>query len=273
MDAIPPRRIGRTGLMLPMLGLGAMDTPESPEGAATIAAALDEGVRFIDTARDYAGSEMLLGRVFRERGGAGDAFVASKTFSRTASGAQYDIDRSLRVLGLPQIPLYQLHDISTREAWDAAMAEGGALDGLKTAQYRGLIAHIGVSTHDLDLARECITSGEFDTIMLEYSAFDPAASPVIDLAAEHDVAVIVMRPVGGSGRTSVMRQRIAGGTAGILTPANLLRYAWSHPGVSIAIPGARHPDRITQNAHTARSYAPMPAAERAELERAARGLW
>lgn len=272
MDAIPLRRLGRTGLMLPMLGLGAMDTPDSPEGAATIAAALGEGVRFIDTARDYAGSEMLLGGVFRERG-PGGAFVASKTFSRTASGAQYDVDRSLQVLGLPQIPLYQLHDISTRAAWEAATGEDGALEGLKAAQYRGLIAHIGVSTHDLEIARECVTSGEFDTIMVEYSAFDPAAGPVIDLAAAREVGVIVMRPVGGSGRTSVMRQRIADGTAGILTPANLLRYAWSHPGLSIAIPGARHPGRITENAATARSFAPMDAAEREALEAAARELW
>src|SRR5690606_6610783 len=115
----------------------------------------------------------------------------------------------------------------TEDAWNEAMGPDGALEGLKAAQYRGLIGHIGVSTHNLELARRLILSGEFATIMLEYSAFYPESAPVLELAAEHDVGVIVMRPLGGSGRTSVMRRRIAEGTAGILTPANLLRYVLS----------------------------------------------
>ena len=64
---------------------------------------------------------------------------------------------------------------------------------------------------------------------------------LIELAAERDVGVIVMRPLGGSGRTSVMRGRMADGDEGPLTPANLLRYVLSNPGVSVAIPGARYP--------------------------------
>src|SRR5690606_31482798 len=116
-------------------------------------------------------------------------------------------------------------------------------------------------------------SGEFDTVMLEYSAFFPQTAPLIDLAAEHDVGVIVMRPVGGSGRTTTMRGMIADGYDGPLTPANLLRYAWSHPGVSVAIPGARYPTRIEENVATALSYEPMSDAEKRELEQAASELY
>lgn len=115
-------------------------------------------------------------------------FIASKTFSRTADGAQWDVDRSLRALGVSQVDLYQLHDISRPEAWDEAMAETGALAGLKAAQYRGLVRHIGVSSHHLDLVREAITSGEFDAVMLEYSAFYPESRPLIELAAARTLA-------------------------------------------------------------------------------------
>jgi predicted aldo/keto reductase-like oxidoreductase len=249
-----------------------MDTPHSAEAFETVVTAIQSGITFIDTAREYEGSEHLLGRVIREHGVQG-VHIASKTFRRTASGAQYDIDRSLSVLGLPKLTLYQLHDISTPQAWSEATAEGGALEGLQTARYRGLIEFIGVSCHDLDVARLCIESGEFDTIMLEYSAFSPESAPMLALAAERDLGVIVMRPVGGSGRTTTMRGNIERGVAGVLTPANLLRYVLSNPAASVAIPGARYPDRVLANAATASVFTPMPAAEREDLEAAARALY
>ncbi|MBM3140270.1 MAG: aldo/keto reductase [Chloroflexi bacterium] len=272
MPALKRRRLGRTGLIVAELGLGAMDTPESPEGPDTLRAALDLGIDFVDTAREYAGSEFMIGQEVRARGGA-RFHIATKTFSHTIAGSQRDVDRSLGMLGVERIDLYQLHDISTPAAWDEAMGEDGALEGLLVAQYRGLIGHIGVSTHDLEIGRRAIESGAFDTVMLEYSAFAPESAPLIELAAERDVGVIVMRPVGGSGRTSVMRTRLAEGSAGALTPANLLRYVLSHPGVSVAIPGARHPSRIHENVATATSYEPMDEAERRALEAEAARLY
>lgn len=258
--------------MAPELGLGAMDTPHSPEALETVAAAVDLGIGFIDTARDYEGSEQLLGRYVRERGAGGVRF-ASKTFGRTANKVQYDVDRSLTVLGVERIALYQLHDVSSTGTWHSVVGDGGALAGLRAAQDRGLIGHIGASCHDLNVARLVIESGEFDTVMMEYSAFFPASAPLIELAAERDVGVIVMRPVGGSGRTSVMRGRIAAGYSGPLTPANLLRYVWSNPGVSVAIPGARYPSRVRANVETALHYEPMSEREKREIERAAKDLY
>jgi aryl-alcohol dehydrogenase-like predicted oxidoreductase len=266
------RRLGRTGLLVAELGLGAMDTPTSPEAAETLGTALDLGIEVVDTAREYTGSEFLIGQLVRERGGA-DFHIATKTFSHGIDGSQRDVDRSISVLGVPRVSLYQLHDISTTQAWDEVMGEEGALAGLKIAQYRGLIDHIGLSSHSVEVLRAAIDSGEFDTVMLEYSAFFPETAPLIDRAQEHDVGVIVMRPLGGSGRTSAMRGRIAAGDDGPLTPANLLRYVLSHPGVSVAIPGARHPSRIRENVATASAYEPMDAEERRALEEAAARLY
>lgn len=272
MAELARRRLGRTDLRVAELGLGAMDTPTTAEGPETLTTALDLGIDFVDTAREYAGSEFLIGQVVRERGGA-DFHIATKTFSHGLDGSQRDVDRSLSVLGVPRVSLYQLHDISTPEAWDEVMGEDGALAGLKIAQYRGLVDHIGLSSHSVEVLRIAIESGEFDTVMLEYSAFFPETAPLIALAQERDVGVIVMRPLGGSGRTSAMRGRITAGEAGPLTPANLLRYVLSHPGVSVAIPGARHPSRIHENVATAAAYEPMDEAERRTLEQAAAQLY
>ncbi len=262
--------------MVTELGLGAMDTPQSAEGAETLAAALDRGVNFVDTAREYEGSEFLIGQELRARGVAGlhtDFHIESKTFSQTLDGSQRDVDRSLSMLGVESISLYQLHDISTAEAWRRVMQADGALAGLKVAQYRGLLAHIGLSSHDNDVLRRAIVSGQFETVMIEYSAFFPGTAALIELAAERDVGVIVMRPLGGSGRTSVLRGRIADGDGGPLTPANLLRYVLSNPAVSVAIPGARHPSRVHENVETATAYEAMSTVERRELEAEAARLY
>ena len=271
-SALKRRRLGRTGLEVTELGLGAMDTPGSPEGAATLQAALDAGIDFVDTAREYAGSEFLIGQEVRARG-AKTFHVATKSFARTADGVQRDVDRSLSMLGVERIDLYQLHDVTTPEAFAQVMGEDGALEGLKIAQYRGLIEHIGVSTHDLATARLLIESGEFATIMLEYSAFSPESAPIIELARAHDVGVIVMRPLGGSGRTSVIRGRLAQGTAGLLTPANLLRYVLSNPAVAVAIPGASYPSRVQENVATALTYEPLTEPEQRALEAATAGFY
>ena len=272
MPDLQTRRLGRTGLEVVAVGLGAMDTPHSPEATATVHAAIDGGINFIDTARDYAGSEYLLGQVIRERGGL-DFHVATKTFARSADGAQRDVDRSLSILGVEAVDLYQLHDVSTLDAWERSIdEEHGALAGLRIAQVRGLVRYIGVSTHNLEVLRLIVESDAFDAVMVDYSAFAPEPVALIEAAHARDIGVIVMRPVGGSGRTSVMRGQLDRGEAGPLTPANLLRYVLSHPGVSVAIPGARYPSRVRENLDTLAGFAPMPAEEQRALELAARAF-
>ena len=272
MTELKKRRLGRTGLMVTAVGLGAMDTPTSREGPETLSTALDLGVNFVDTAREYDGSEFLIGRAVRERG-AGGFHISSKTFSRTMDGSQRDVDRSLTVLGVESIDVYLLHDVSTDQAWDEVMGPNGALEGLKIARYRGLIQHIGLSSHNLDVLRRSITCGEFDAMMVEYSAFFPESATVIELAGARDIGVIAMRPVGGSGRASVIRGRISEGYSGLLTPAGLLRYVLTNEGVSVAIPGARYPSRVHENVTTAAHLSPMTVAERSQIEAEAAKLY
>ena len=68
MAGIGRRVLGSTGIEVAELGLGAMDTPTSKEGPATFRAALDLGIDFVDTAREYSGSEFLIGEEVRARG-------------------------------------------------------------------------------------------------------------------------------------------------------------------------------------------------------------
>ena len=261
------RRLGRTNLMVTELGLGAMDTPQAKEGGETLQVALNLGMNFVDTAREYKDSEYLIGEVIRARVDK-DFYVATKTFSRTRDGCQYEVDRSLKVLGVDKVDLYQLHDVSSLEAWEQVMHEGGALEGLQIARVRGLIDYIGISSHSIEVLEKAVTCGEFDTVMLEYSAFYRETESLIPLAKEADVGVIVMRPLGGSGRTSSIRTRISEGNSS-LTPTMLLTYVLSNPDISIAIPGVRFPSRVRENVELALSYQPFDQTKRRDCEREA----
>ena len=255
--------------MVTELGLGAMDTPQVPEGEETLQVALDLGVDFIDTAREYQGSEHLIGQVIRARGGK-KFRISTKTMRRDRDGSQHDVDRSLGLLGTDSIDLYQLHDVSSPESWDAVMRDDGALVGLKIARERGLIGHIGISSHSLDILEKAITCGEFETVMLEYSAFFPQTEGLIALARESDVGVIVMRPLGGSGRMSSVRTQMRATDQKVFpTPTILLQYVLSNSDIAVAIPGTRYPSRIWENVDLALNYEPLDETEKRACERGA----
>ena len=57
------------------------------------------------------------------------------------------------------------------------------------------------------------------------------------------------------------------------TPALLLRYVLSNPGVSVAIPGARYPDRVRRNVDLCLNYEPLTDAEKRRCEQAAKALY
>ena len=252
--------------MVSELGLGAMDTPTSNEGLDTLTTAIDNGIDFVDTAREYYGSEYLIGQAFTKRHKSA-VYISTKTFSRTKDGAQYEIDKSLRTLGVTKIHVYQLHDVSTWETWNQVTKNNGALEGLKIAQARGLIDHIGISSHDLSILEKAIISGLFETVMLEYSAFYNKTYHLINKAKERDIGVIVMRPLGGSGRMSRLRNLMKSLDQPSEINSNiLLQYVLSNPNISVVIPGCSYPSRIKENVQLALTYSPFSSAQQKYCE-------
>ena len=250
--SIRKRKLGNTDLLVTELGFGAMDTPFSPDANTTLHCALDQGINFIDTARIYQNSEYLLGQVIRERGKK-DFYIATKTINRSASGAQYDVDKSLSLLGIDCIDIYQLDDLSIND-WSISTGKDGALEGLRIAQARGLIRYIGFSSHDISLLRKAIRSNLFDTVMIEFSVFFTETLWLIKEAFDRGLGIIAMRPLGGSGRTTSIET--AGKTARpfTLSVAELLTYTLSNKNLAVAIVGSSHPQRVFDNVETAVNY-------------------
>jgi len=266
------RRLGRTNLQVTELGFGAMDTPQVPEGKDALLSAINLGVNFIDTARIYDGSEFLIGQILPSFN-RDDLIIASKTINRTRDGAQHDVDRSLSLMNLNRIDLYQLDDVAM-EDWDLILQENGALEGLKIAKYRGLINYIGISSHDLSLIDIAIESKLFDTVMIEYSAFYSETYNLTKKAYQNDIGVIAMRPLGGSGRMNSLRTVMERNSLlDNITPSNLLEFVLSNSNISVSIVGTRYPDRVKSNVETALHYKHLNNNEKEKCKQAAGKLF
>lgn len=266
MSSLRKRRLGRTGLSVSELGLGAAHVAGVAEGEETLLRAFALGVDFVETSRIYKGSEFLIGRALRQLPdrGAG-VHVASKTLQRSRSGALRDLERSLDHLGLETVDIYQACNVYD-ESWEAVMAPGGALDALREARENGWVRFIGISSHSARVLRLAVESGEFDTVQLAHSPFSRAAEGAIRLARRTDVGVIVMKPFGGFGMLGSLKHSPYEGR---LSATILLRYALSNAQVSVVIPGVRFPAEVEENVALAQSYEPMTSGQRARVRKLA----
>lgn len=171
------RKIGR--LKVSKVGLGCNNFGsriDEGETAQVVAAALDQGINFFDTAEIYGGtlSETFLGRALGSR--RKDVIIATKfgyESGEVKGGASPEnivraCEGSLRRLGTDVIDLYQLHVPDP----EVPIAETlGALDQLVKS---GKVREIGCSNFDAAMLREAAETAEgaqFVSVQNEYSLF------------------------------------------------------------------------------------------------------
>jgi len=190
--------LGKTGIEAVRLGFGGIPIQrlEEREAVEVVRYAVEKGMDFIDTSRMYTTSETRIGKALRETDRR--VTLATKSWSRTSDGIQKDIDISLRELGRDYIDIYQCHGVSSMEDYRLVTAPGGALEGLHRARERGVIGHIGVTSHSLDVLETVLEDGLFETIMVCYSFLEPAAGDrIIPRARAKGVGVLAMKPFSG----------------------------------------------------------------------------
>ena len=222
----PTRRLGRTGLIVSELGYGAWGIGKSmwvgAEDETSLAAlreAIEQGVRFIDTALAYGNghSEELVGSAVRTSGE--EVVIATKIPPKNQSwpakpgddvGEMYPgswitecTERSLSNLGLGTIDVQQLH------TWtDDWVREGDWAQAVATLKEQGKIRFFGVSIRNFDPGSvlQLVKSGLVDTVQVIYSVFEQGpAQELLPAAREHDVGIIVRVPFDEGGLTGRIR--------------------------------------------------------------------
>jgi len=191
-------RLGKTELMVTRIGFGGIpiQTPPEDEAIRIVRDSLELGVNYIDTSRVYTNSEERIGKAIAGR--RSEVLLATKSVSRTPDAILADLDQSLRNLQTDYIDLFQFHNVSTEQDLKTVLAPGGPLDAVRKARDAGRIRHIGVTSHRLSVARDAVGSGAFETVMIGLNFVNTeAATDLIPLAREHDLGIIVMKPMAG----------------------------------------------------------------------------
>ncbi len=245
-------RLGGTEMMVSRLGFGGIPIQrlEEDEAVDVVRHALDLGVNFIDTANGYTTSEERIGKAVRGR--REGLFLATKSLDRTGAGVKEHLALSLRRLDVAYIDLYQFHNVNDRVTLDAILAPGGPMSVLEEAKRAGVVRHIGISSHQIDMAKDLVRSGRFETLMFSFNFITcEPAEELLPLARQHDVGFIVMKPLAG----------------GMLENASLaFRYLLQFPDI-LPIPGIETRAEIEEIAAIMESPRALTGAERAEIER------
>lgn len=209
MVAMEQRMLERIGRPVSVVGLGTWQlgadwgTVAEDEALAILAASVDAGVTFVDTADVYGDgrSERLIGTFVRslppER--AGDILVATKMGRRgpqepgeyTLDNFRRWTDRSRENLGVDTLDLVQLHCPPT-----AVIASGETYEALDTLVDEGRIAAYGVSVETCDQALAAIAHPRVASIQIILNAFRlRPLDAVLPAAAEAGVGIIARVPL------------------------------------------------------------------------------
>ena len=207
------RSLGRTGVMVSPLCLGAMNFggPTGEEESIVIVnQALNDGINFIDTANVYnAGeSERIVGKALQANGRRNQVVLATKVYGTMGEGpneqgvSRYHIVRacedSLRRLQTDRIDLYQLHRPSLTVPQDETLR---AFDDLVRA---GKVLYVGCSTHPAWMVMEALATSEKYGLARYISEQPPynlvdrrIENELVPLCLKHGLAILPWSPLAG----------------------------------------------------------------------------
>jgi D-threo-aldose 1-dehydrogenase len=301
-DPLARRPFGATGIDVPPIAVGCAPLGNMPDtfgygvaeddGLATIRAALDSPIPYLDTAAAYGDgeSERRVGIVLRERGGVPAGAVLQTKIGREPGGP-YDgdsttrrLERSLELLGVDRLEIVFLHDPEAI-GFEAAMAPGGAVATLERYRDEGVIGHLGVAGGPIDLMTRFVETGRFAAVITHnrYTLLNRIADPLLTLGHEKGIAVLNAAPYGSGILAKgpdaypryayqdaegevVARARALSAICdrhGVPLAAAALQFSLRDPRITSTIVGMSKPERLEETVALARH--PIPEALWAEL--------
>ncbi len=254
------RRLG------PVVGLGTWNTLAADEAVATavVTAAFEAGGRVVDSSPMYGGAERALGVALAIR--RDEAIVATKIWAPSVDEGREQFARQLEWFG-GRVEIEQVHNL---------MAWREQLEWLGPERDAGRIGRLGVTHYQASAFDELATalrSGRFGVVQIPYNPWERECErELLPLAEAMDVAVIAMRPLGGSGQDR--RRAVAPSPAELAElgceswAEALLRWALADQRIDVVIPATSNPARAAANAR-AGSSPPLAPEQRSLVERLA----
>ena len=128
---------------------------------------MKHGINHIDVAASYGDAELRLAPLLAEQ--RQRFFLATKTGERSGDAARRQLENSLTRLGVDQVDLIQMHNLTDEPGWQSAMASDGALAALIRAKEEGLVRFIGVTGHGTfapSMHLKSLEAYDFDSVQI-----------------------------------------------------------------------------------------------------------
>jgi aryl-alcohol dehydrogenase-like predicted oxidoreductase len=153
-----------------IFGAAALGAMSQDRANRVLESVFENGVNHIDVAASYGEAEDRLApwlRVHRK-----DVFLATKTGERGYEKARASIHLSLERMGIEQLDMIQLHNLTDEPGWQQALGHGGCLEAAVEAREEGLVRFIGITGHGTQAAAMHLKSLErfdFDSVLTPYN--------------------------------------------------------------------------------------------------------
>jgi uncharacterized protein len=230
------RTLGRTGLKLPVINMGVMNS-DNPN---LIRAALDSGLVLLDTAHGYMGgrNEETIGSVIKGR--PRDSFMIGSKVSlpKDRSTGLYlegatteeflkKLDISLKRLGVDHVEILYHHGVSNKES----VVYEPVLKALEKAKKEGKIRFAGISTHmnEPEVVHATVDSKFYDVILVAYNYQQkhyPEVRNAIERAAQAGIGIVGMKAILGRRQSPAVQSAAAA-----------LKWVLQDPNVHTIVPG------------------------------------
>ena len=187
-------RLGKTNLEVNKNGFGALPIQRCTidEAVEILKKAYDNGINFFDTAHFYTDSEEKMGNAFKDIPRE-NIYIASKTAAETPEVFWSDLETSLKSLKTDYLDLYQFHNISFVPKKDDEVFKA-----MVEAKEKGMVKHIGITTHKITHAHEAIESGLYETLQYPFSYLSGDEEiELVKKCEKLDVGFIAMKAMGG----------------------------------------------------------------------------
>jgi aryl-alcohol dehydrogenase-like predicted oxidoreductase len=270
---LPQRVLGKTGVQVPILGLGTVavgNVTDEKKAVALINKAIDLGVTYIDTAppntrvaamTGYAKAHAYLKGVLKER--RKEVFIATKCLEPDGDKTIDLLKKNLDQLGVGQVDLAYTHTIGHAiYEFDNLVGDKGPMAAMEKAKKDGLTRFVGITGHNRpEKFAKVIAARDIDVMMNAVNVVDRHTysfeSIVWPTAREKKIGLAAMKV-------------FAGGIQACKMPADLreasFRFAQSVNGVALTVIGMGSEQELEQNVQWAKDFKLMTAAEANELK-------
>jgi predicted aldo/keto reductase-like oxidoreductase len=196
------RKLGRTGYKVSDIcyGNGRMTDP------ALLEYAIERGMNYVDTARQYFEMETVIGKIFPEK--RDKLFVTTKlepeliTADVSVEDVTKGIEESLERLNTDYVDCCLIHSVGDPNLGDLTRVQNpNTLEAFRKAKEAGKIKYWGASSHGPKMVEDfdwLIDNTDIDMIMPGMNYLTKGLEPVLAKARKKDIAIVAMKSLSAA---------------------------------------------------------------------------